>query len=374
MAAAVLAGALLIGSFAASGSAPGQSIQGQINEKKTELGKKKDRKGVLSTEIAGLSEKITRLESEVAALRNKEAAAQAELDETEAKLRDERDRLETLRERLRRSIKALEGRLVAIYKSEDLDLLTVVLESDGFDDILERYEYLRRVEEQDADVVGTVRELKEETRLTVERVRDARDRIEEKRQELAETRAQLERQEAELGSAREERRTTLGQVENHIERLEGNIEGLEDQLQAQLQAAAPPTAPQLPAGPIQGGGSAGFIWPVNGPVTSGSGPRWGRLHAGIDVSAPAGTPIRAVKGGSVVLASPYGGYGNFICIAHGGGLSTCYAHLSSYAVRSGSVSQGQVIGNVGCTGHCFGNHLHFEVRINGSAVDPLGYL
>ena len=87
--------------------------------------------------------------------------------------------------------------------------------------------------------------------------------------------------------------------------------------------------------------------------------------------------IRAAQDGNVVVAASEaesGGYGNFTCIDHGGGLQTCYAHQSSFAITSGSVSQGDVIGYVGCTGHCFGDHLHFEVRVNGAAVDPMGYL
>jgi murein DD-endopeptidase MepM/ murein hydrolase activator NlpD len=117
-----------------------------------------------------------------------------------------------------------------------------------------------------------------------------------------------------------------------------------------------------------------MIWPVNGPVVSGFGMRWGRMHEGIDIAVPSGTPIRAALSGTIVLAGPNGGYGNYTCISHGGGLSTCYAHQSSFARTSGSISQGSILGYVGCTGHCFGDHLHFEVRINGTAVDPLGYL
>ena len=133
--------------------------------------------------------------------------------------------------------------------------------------------------------------------------------------------------------------------------------------------------PTQPVGPIQGESASGFVWPVNGPVVSGYGMRWGQLHAGIDIAVPAGTPILAAASGTVVLAAVMGGYGNYTCIDHGGGVSTCYAHQSSYAVSSGqSVGQGQVIGSVGCTGHCFGDHLHFEVRVNGSPVDPMGYL
>ena len=121
--------------------------------------------------------------------------------------------------------------------------------------------------------------------------------------------------------------------------------------------------------------AAGFVWPVSGPVVSPFGYRWGRLHAGIDIAVGYGTPIHAAAAGTVVLAGWVSGYGNYTCVDHGGGLATCYAHQSSYAVSNGAqVGQGQVIGYVGCTGHCFGPHLHFEVRINGSPVDPLGYL
>ena len=100
-----------------------------------------------------------------------------------------------------------------------------------------------------------------------------------------------------------------------------------------------------------------------------------RLHAGVDIAVPAGTPIRAADGGTVVLLGSVSGYGNYTCIQHTGALSTCYAHQSGYATSQGaSVTQGQVIGYVGCTGHCYGDHLHFETRLNGSPVDPMGYL
>jgi murein DD-endopeptidase MepM/ murein hydrolase activator NlpD len=121
--------------------------------------------------------------------------------------------------------------------------------------------------------------------------------------------------------------------------------------------------------------SHGLIWPVSGPVTSPFGYRWGRLHAGIDIGVPSGTPIHAAAAGAVALAGWESGYGNYTCIDHGGGLATCYAHQSSIGVSVGQhVEQGQVIGLTGCTGHCLGPHLHFEVRINGVPVDPLGYL
>jgi murein DD-endopeptidase MepM/ murein hydrolase activator NlpD len=127
------------------------------------------------------------------------------------------------------------------------------------------------------------------------------------------------------------------------------------------------------AGPIVRSGD--LILPVNGGIVSPFGQRWGRLHAGIDMASPTGTPIRAAETGRVVIAGPVGGYGNYVCIQHGGSFSTCYAHLSRFMTRKGAgVRQGQVIGLVGCTGHCFGPHLHFETRVGGRPVDPQEFL
>ena len=133
------------------------------------------------------------------------------------------------------------------------------------------------------------------------------------------------------------------------------------------------------AGPVKQG-SGGLIWPVNGPITSPfcESRAWEACHPGIDIGVPAGTPIRAAAAGKVVLLQPAaasGGYGNFTCIQHTASLSTCYAHQSRFNTFGGAtVSQGQVIGFVGCTGRCFGPHLHFETRVNGHVVNPMNYL
>jgi len=122
-------------------------------------------------------------------------------------------------------------------------------------------------------------------------------------------------------------------------------------------------------------GPSGMAWPVNGSVVSPFGQRWGRLHAGIDIAASTGTVIRAAADGKVVIAAPTGGYGNYVCIQHTARLSSCYAHLSQYLTNAGTIiRQGQPLGLVGCTGHCFGPHLHFETWVDGTPVDPVGYL
>lgn len=138
--------------------------------------------------------------------------------------------------------------------------------------------------------------------------------------------------------------------------------------------AANPEIP-LPAPPPPPPTSGDLIWPSGGVVTSSFGPRWGRMHNGIDIAASSGTPVVAVKAGTVIQARAYGGYGNMVIIDHGSGFTTLYGHLTDIFVTAGqSVSQGTQVGTMGCTGSCTGPHVHFETRVNGSAQDPMLYL
>ena len=375
--AATLAGILaaLVVALALAASAPAEDLQEKLDEKTAALDSAKDKQGVLTSEISSLNDRIAVLTEQVAALRNREAAVQAELDEAQAQLEEDQRNLRILRERLSRSIAELEQRLVQIYKSDDPDAVAVLLDADGFDDALGRFEYLQRLQDQNSDVVGRVRVLRDDMAETVDRVRANRDAIAAKRDELAQTRAELEARQGELDATRARSERALARVDQNVERLESGKNQIEEKIQEQLAAAAAAESgvPALPAGAIQAGSGA-MIWPVNGPIVSPFGPRWGRMHEGVDIAVPAGTPIRAAQAGTVVLAAPTSGYGNYTCIDHGGGLSSCYAHQSSFAITSGSVAQGDVIGYVGCTGSCFGDHLHFEVRINSAATDPMGYL
>ena len=135
-----------------------------------------------------------------------------------------------------------------------------------------------------------------------------------------------------------------------------------------------PCATDCPA-PTGAASAAGFVWPVHGVFTSGFGWRWGRMHEGIDLAVPNGTPVVASAAGVVIVAGWMGGYGNLVVVDHGGGIATAYAHNSGFAVSVGQgVAAGQVVAYSGSTGHSSGPHVHFEVRVNGSAVDPMGYL
>lgn len=347
----------------------GQDLQTKLGQTESELSQVRERKGVLSSELDATADRISRLQAEVAGLRNREAVLAQELGRLETRLDEAKERLVALRDRLRRAVGILEERLVAIYKSGEPDLITVLLQSDGFDDLLERTEYLQRLEEQDASIVERVRELRDQMRATVREVKAARDEVAARKRALESTRAELEAQSAALAAARSELEGSLSAVRERERRLEGDLSEISKQIEEQLGGSFTP----LPAGPIRGG-SGSMIWPVNGTLTSDFGPRWGRMHEGLDIAAPGGTPIRAAQSGAIVLAAYTGGYGNYTCIDHGGGLSTCYAHQSGFARTSGSVAQGTVTGYVGTTGSSTGNHLHFEVRVNGVAVDPMGYL
>jgi murein DD-endopeptidase MepM/ murein hydrolase activator NlpD len=377
---------------AAAPAAPAADLQSKLEAKQSKLDKVRERKGVLTTTITGFGDRIKRLTGEVAAIRNREAAAetrlaakQSELDGAVAELGVANEKLEALRSHLRRALGALRDRLVAMYESGSPDVISVIVGAGGLDDLAARAEYLDRLHGMDEAVVGRVRDLRNEVKRTVERLRATKNRIESARdaiaaeeQALASTRSALQSHQQALVGARADREAALAQISEHEEELDGSVAAIQGKIAAQLSATG---SMPLPAGPIQGGAN-GLIWPVSGPVVSGFGGReigaGYEYHPGIDIAVGEGTPIRAAATGTVIFTEPEassGGYGNYTCIDHGGGLSTCYAHQSSFAVTAGqSVSQGAIIGYTGCTGYCLGPHLHFEVRINGEVTDPMGYL
>jgi len=368
---------------------PGSSapLSERIEKKRGQVEAKKQREGVLSSTIQRYNTNISSLQGEINTTESRLSQVQSELDEARTQLERVRDDLEVARDqlakaraKLKASRAALADRLVELYKADQPDALTVVLEADGFADLLERTEFLERISERDGEIVTEVRILKaraEKAERRLDELEDvkvsAAETILERRDDIASARDRLASAQGELRAARNGRQTALASVRDSRVALEGDLKKLEA-AQARVTAQLRNASGGAPAGPIRRG-SGQLIWPVGGPLVSPFGMRWGRLHAGIDIAVPSGTPIRAADSGTVVLLGSVSGYGNYTCVAHSGGLSTCYAHQSSFSTSQGaSVSQGQVIGAVGCTGHCFGDHLHFETRLNGSPVDPMGYL
>ena len=378
----ILAAAAATGLLA--GPATARDTQAQLDQKRTALDQAEHKAGVQTETLQALSAKVDALTAKVAEIRTREAEVQAELEEVQARLEAARSELKIARERLQRAVGQLEEQLVSIYKSDGPDMVAVILNSDGYDDMLSRTEYLGSIQTQGESIAARVRELRDQKLATVESIHSVKVEIAAKEAELEQTRIALEAEEARLETARARQHDALAETKTHVEELEGEVGDLEDKVQAEIRAAqaaaaaeaTPDVAPSPPvAGPAQDESSSGLIWPVNGTVTSPFGARWGRMHEGIDIGAAEGTPIQAAKSGTVIMASYNGGYGNYTCIDHGGGFSTCYAHQSSIGVSVGEqVNQGDMIGAVGNTGASMGAHLHFETRVNGTAQDPLGYL
>ena len=385
--------------FAAAGPATGQDVEqrkeiidARIDNLESKIDRAREREGVLSAEIEAVTQKIGALQDEV-------GAAEARLDELETVLALQQRRLDRLDElfhlqtsrlvNLRRQHKIaterLNRRIVEIYIAEPAEPLGVVLEATSFGDMLDQLEFLSNIGRQDERLVAQVERakldmhaLREGTRKT----RNAQIRItREVEAQTAEQRAVRDRlawSQRELSTARRDKQDTLAGVRedknaalDHMAELQAQSAALSARIQA-AQASAP--APTY-SSPSRTPSAAGFIWPVHGVVTSGYGWRWGRMHEGIDIAVGSGTPVVSAAAGTVIVAGWLGGYGNLVVVDHGNGIATAYGHNSTVTVGTGQyVAQGQLIAYSGNTGNSTGPHVHFEVRINGAAVDPFGYL
>lgn len=357
---------------------------GKLDDVQAKIAAARQREARLTAEISSVTSQIRSLERRVgdvsqrlSVLEQDLALHQRRLDKLNELFAFETDRLNFLRRQYARVVRHLNLRMIDIYETRDPTLVEVILESKSFQDALDQIHYLDAIARQDKRIAAQVSDARDHVHVARERTKKIRARVHSETQVIS-VRAQQQREvknellasRGSLAQKRGKQKSALASTreQERIWIAEANALAAEDsRIRGQLAAAqgATDTTPS----------AQGLIWPVSGPVTSPFGYRWGRLHAGIDIGVPYGTPIHAAASGTVVLAGWTGGYGNYTCIDHGGGLATCYGHQSSYAVSAGAqVSQGQVIGYVGNTGHSFGAHLHFEVRINGNPVDPLGYL
>jgi murein DD-endopeptidase MepM/ murein hydrolase activator NlpD len=367
-----------------------ESLQDRIADAQSKLAEARAREASLAAEIASVSQRIRTLEAEVGdvstrlvALEEDLALHQRKLDKLTELYELQSDRLSFLRDQYEIAVERLSARLVAVYEAGEPSTLDVLVQAQSFSEVLEQLDYLSSIAKQDRGIVKHVtgardhmRELRQRTGRTKARVaavtRIVRIRTEQQRA----VKAQLIARQRGLSTARSQKRVALVDAREDAEEHAAHAAALQEQsaaIASQIQSAQAATVTYSSSGDSTPS-AAGFVWPVGGPVVSGFGWRWGRMHEGIDIGAGYGTPIVAAASGTVIHAGWMGGYGNLIIIDHGGGVATAYAHQTSFAVGGGAVSQGQTIGYVGCTGHCYGPHLHFEVRVNGAAVDPLGYL
>jgi murein DD-endopeptidase MepM/ murein hydrolase activator NlpD len=397
-AAALLAGlgagaALAVGGVAWSAPADEKAdVDQRLERARDRLAQARGRESVLTDEVQGYTDRIRTLEARLAPLRERSARLDAELAELRDRLEQLTRRLAVEQERLSDALAELAlredvlgDRLRDIYARGEPDPILVLLESGSLSEAVAAAELLEVIAERDRDLAQAVKTYAAEVRRTRDAIAEVKAEVadSEARAEVAAERARaakadLEREQAGLMKVRAGREALLDSVRGDREQIEAEARNLEERSAAlgnRIRRAQ--GLPAAPSGAVQVGppSSAGLVWPVSGPITSGFGPRWGRMHEGLDIAGSSGTPIAAAATGTVISAGWSGGYGQLVVLDHGDGLSTAYAHLSSISVSAGqTVPQGSAVGGMGTTGSSTGVHLHFEVRVNGAAVNPLGYL
>lgn len=364
------------------------AVDARIAALQAEIAASKEEEGVLTsqlsavvTELEGAQAAVDSAQVSVSALEAELSSAQARLDELTALLARQTKRLERLKAEYTKAVAILEARVRAAYIDEPPDMLAFLVSASSFDEIIDNVELLSRIGSQDQRIARQVEKARTdaaaERKATIETkrlqtatvsvisartydARVARDRLALERDRLSTVESLKQ---SALTNTRESREDYLREVEA----LAAESAALAATIR-QAHTDSGSTGDGQPSG-------AGLIWPCDGVVVSGFGMRWGRMHQGIDISCSFGTPNRAAAAGTVIYSGWLGGYGNLVVVDHGNGLSTAYAHATSNVVGVGqSVSQGETVSLVGSTGNSSGPHLHFEVRVNGQAVDPLFYL
>ena len=348
-----------------------------------------NRQSVLTTDIATINRRLREVDARLKPLvARRDAAVDAHrmaagtLAQVNRDLSFQRGQLRMATGRLAVQRQALVERLREIYRTQDDDPLLGLLRGGSLSELAGAASGIERATDRDRDMIASVARYRNLTRnatariaVLQERAAAAEDRAADRAAAARAAARDLDVEQRVLRRTKRVRARMLATIRVDRDHIEDDTKALREQSFALAKRIAEiqgvPYAEPSDITPS----SAGFTWPTSGQITSGFGPRWGRMHQGLDVGAPTGRPITAAKSGKVIVAGWSGGYGNLVVIDHGGGLSTAYAHQSRIAVKLGDpVTQGGLIGYVGSTGHSTGPHLHFEVRVNGVARDPLPYL
>ena len=364
-------------------------LDAQITSLQGKLSAHKQQEQALRNQVAGYTSQIRTLESKAGdvslklnTLEADLALHQKRLDALNSLFRLQSKRFAFLEAEYAESIRTLNRRLVDIYESDQASTLDVFLGAANVQEALDQVAFMTDIGVQDRRIATEVSHAKTQVKAARAKTKKVRATVQSEAKVITARTEQtrLVRNELlgardQIASTKQQKLTDLSQL-SASERAEAeeidSLQASSAALTARIQAAQ---AQHSSSGPSSTPSSAGLIWPASGPVTSPFGFRWGRMHEGIDIGATYGSAIHAAASGTVIYCGWESGYGNLTVIDHGGNLATAYGHQSSIAVTCGQqVSQGQVIGYVGSTGHSTGPHLHFEVRINGSPVDPMGYL
>jgi murein DD-endopeptidase MepM/ murein hydrolase activator NlpD len=339
------------------------SIQQQLEaqQRKAELARRKEQ---------SISDQLRTIQTELETAQDDFDNVNDQLENTEQQIQSNVELSGRLIKKLEGQTKTLHRRIRDIYKNGQINYLDVLLGAKNFNDFVSRMDILKRVLAYDNALI-------QGTKADRETLRKAKEQLETDRAKIVELRKLAAVKREQVAARRQERRGVLNEATYERETAERAYRELIEtsrQIEQMIK--------RIQSGEKNIGGSTGtMVWPAEGEITSPFGwrvhPIFGtqRLHTGIDIGADYGDSIRAADGGVVIHSDWMGGYGNAVIIDHGNGISTLYAHNSQLLVDEGqTVAKGQTVARCGSTGYSTGPHLHFEVRQNGSPVNPLNYL
>ena len=339
------------------------SVQQQIEaqQRKAELARRKEQ---------SIAEQLRAIQRELDTAEDEYETVNDQLENTEQHIKANVELSNRLTKKLEVQTKTLHRRIRDIYKNGQVNYLDVLLGAKDFNDFVGRMDILKKILAYDNALI-------QGTKADRETLRKAKEQLEADRAKIVELRKLAAAKREQVAERRQERRGVLNAATYERETAERAYRELIEtsrQIEQMIK--------RIQSGEKNIGGSTGTMtWPAEGEITSPFGwrvhPIFGtqRLHTGIDIGADYGDAIRAADGGVVIHADWMGGYGNAVIIDHGNGISTLYAHNSQLLVDEGqTVAKGQTVARCGSTGYSTGPHLHFEVRQNGSPVNPLNYL
>lgn len=354
-----------------------EQIQQQVNDQNTKKIDAETVIGSVSEQLRQIEEQLRQASAELGVIQQQRVAVENDITINERQLQEAQKRLEG-----REAV--FYKRVRDIYINGRLSYLDVVIGSKDFNDFANRLEVLRRIINSDINLINEIKKERADIEARKQQLEANRIKLVEIEKAVIAKQSEIEQKKAErnevLQRAQNDRATAMQAIEE-LNASSAQVTALLKERQAARAAAAAAAAAEQAQSYtwVQGSGQLG--WPASGEITSPFGyrthPIWGTTiyHAGIDIGVDEGVPVHAADGGTVVWSGWMGGYGYAVVIDHGNGLSTLYGHNSELVVSEGeTVGKGQVIAYAGSTGNSTGPHVHFEVRVNGDPVDPMGYL
>ncbi len=338
-----------------------EKTQKEIKAKQQEQNEQKKKKNAIDLEIASLQDDIDTIQSVI--------------DEKNAEIDAKNAEIEVIDESLKKTDKQLKKRMKIMYESGTTSYLEMIFSAKGLSDLFTRLSIIESIVKHDNKII-------EDYQMQIDQIAAAKEIIETEKNEQVEAREILEGKRSQIKAKQQEQQQLIDALSkdiNELKKQEAEMEAAERQIQAQINAALGKSDQKS----VTYTGNGKFILPlasytrISSPFGYRIHPITGtrKLHSGIDYAAPGGTAIFAAEDGVVLTSGWINGYGYTVTINHGSGYVTLYAHCSTLIAKAGQkVTKGQTIARVGSTGNSTGNHLHFEVKVNGVAQNPANFL